>query len=45
MEPIKFDDLELDAAILRAVKEMGFEEATAIQSQGIPVALAGQDVI
>lgn len=45
MEPIKFDDLELDAAILRAVKEMGFEEATAIQSQAIPVALAGQDVI
>ena len=45
METIKFDDLELDAAILRAVKEMGFEEATAIQSQAIPVALAGQDVI
>lgn len=45
MEPIRFDELELDAAILRAVKEMGFEEATAIQSQAIPVALSGQDVI
>ena len=45
MEPIKFDDLELDPAILKAVKEMGFEEATAIQSQAIPVALSGQDVI
>ena len=45
MEPVKFDELELDAAILRAVKEMGFEEATAIQSQAIPVALEGKDVI
>ena len=34
---MKFDELELVPAIMRGIKEMGFEEATPIQSQAIPV--------
>ncbi|NTV53561.1 MAG: DEAD/DEAH box helicase, partial [Candidatus Firestonebacteria bacterium] len=45
MNKISFDQLELSAPIAKAVKEMGFEEATPIQSQAIPFLLAGDDVI
>jgi len=45
METIRFEDLEISPQILRAVKDMGFEEATAIQGQAIPVQLKGGDVI
>ena len=45
MEKLKFDELELSEEILKAVKEMGFEEATPIQSQAIPFILQGKDVI
>ena len=34
MEPVRFEDLGVDERILRAVTEMGFEEATPIQAQG-----------
>lgn len=42
---MKFDELELFPAIMRGIKEMGFEEATPIQSQAIPVLMDGKDVI
>ena len=42
---MKFDELELLPAILRGIREMGFEEATPIQSKAIPVMMTGQDVI
>lgn len=42
---MKFEELELYPEILRAVTEMGFEEATPIQAQAIPVVMAGGDVI
>jgi len=45
METIKFDELGLTPQILRGIKEMGFEEATPIQAQAIPVVMSGQDVI
>jgi ATP-dependent RNA helicase DeaD len=45
MNTIKFDELNLDPRILRAVADMGFEEASPIQSQAIPVELQGGDVI
>lgn len=45
METTKFDELGISQPILRAIKEMGFEEATPIQSQAIPVVLSGQDII
>lgn len=45
METIKFEELNLDARILRAVEEMGFEEASPIQARAIPVVMTGKDVI
>lgn len=45
METVRFDELNLYPQILRAIAEMGFEEATPIQSQAIPVVMSGVDVI
>ncbi|MFP3156137.1 DEAD/DEAH box helicase [Lachnospiraceae bacterium ZAX-1] len=45
MEAVNFDQLDLLPQILRGVKEMGFEEATPIQSQAIPIVMEGSDVI
>lgn len=45
MDTIRFDELNLSPQILRAVTEMGFEEASPIQSKAIPVELTGRDVI
>ena len=42
---LRFFELDLKDEILRAILDMGFEEATPIQEQAIPVALTGQDVI
>ena len=45
METLRFDELELSPQILRGIKDMGFEEASPIQAQAIPVVLSGRDVI
>ena len=45
MEHLKFEELPISKATLRAVLEMGFEEATPIQSEAIPLILNGSDVI
>ncbi|MDJ1472792.1 DEAD/DEAH box helicase [Xanthocytophaga flava] len=45
MQKIKFSELPLSEEIQRAVTDMGFEEASPIQSEAIPVALEGRDVI
>ena len=45
METVRFDELDLYPQVLRAIAEMGFEEATPIQSQAIPVVMSGVDVI
>ncbi len=45
MEKLKFEDLQLDERILRAVADMGFEETSPIQGQAIPLALEGKDII
>ena len=42
---MKFNELGLDSALLESIEKMGFEEATPIQSQTIPKALVGLDVI
>ena len=34
---MKFEELNLDERILRAVEDMGFEEASPIQASAIPV--------
>ena len=35
MESVRFEDLQLDDRILRAVADMGFEEASPIQAKSI----------
>lgn len=45
METIRFDQLQLDERILRAVTDMGFEAASPIQAQAIPVQTEGRDVV
>jgi ATP-dependent RNA helicase DeaD len=41
----KFEDLGLSQATLKAVLNMGFEEATPIQAETIPMGLANKDLI
>jgi ATP-dependent RNA helicase DeaD len=43
--PSAFGELGLSEPVLRAVGELGYETATPIQSQTIPLLLAGHDVI
>lgn len=45
MENLKFEEMNLSDDIVRAVKDMGFEEATPIQSQAISVIMDGRDII
>lgn len=45
MEAVRFEELDLMPQIQRAVKEMGFEEASAIQAKAIPVVMSGKDMI
>jgi ATP-dependent RNA helicase DeaD len=45
MKNLIFAELNLSPEIQKAVTEMGFEEATPIQSQAIPHVMAGKDVI
>lgn len=42
---MKFKELGLDHDLLKAITRAGFEEATPIQAETIPLALAGKDVI
>lgn len=42
---VKFTELNLTPSIVRAVQDMGFEEATPIQEQAIPLAMEGKDLI
>ncbi len=42
---MNFEELNIDARILKAVSDMGFEEASPIQVQAIPALMAGSDVI
>lgn len=45
METVKFEEMQLDDRILRAVTDMGFEEATPIQAKAIPIQMEGLDII
>ncbi|MFK4344017.1 MULTISPECIES: DEAD/DEAH box helicase [unclassified Paenibacillus] len=40
-----FAEFNLEPKVLEAITELGFEEATPIQSQSIPLALQGRDMI
>ena len=45
MNQTNFKQLGLPANILRALEEMGFENATEIQAQSIPLIQMGYDVV
>ena len=42
---LKFDDLQLDPAILRALQSAGYDSPTPVQAQAVPAALAGRDLM
>ena len=42
---MNFEELNLAAAIVQAVREQGYETPTPIQAQAIPAVLAGQDLL
>ncbi|HHV28175.1 DEAD/DEAH box helicase [Acetivibrio mesophilus] len=45
MEKIKFSQMPISGEILRAVEDMGYEEATSIQTKSIPIIISGRDMI
>jgi len=45
MEINKFEQMEIKDEIKKAIKKMGYEEATPIQAKAIPTVLAGKDFI
>ena len=42
---IRFEEMELNSKILRAIGDMGFEEPSPIQAQAIPIQREGLDMI
>ena len=42
---MKFDEFGLDEGILEALSYMGFESATPIQEQALPIIMGGKDLI
>ncbi len=44
-ENMRYEDAGIDARILRAVRELGFEHMTPIQEQTIPLFMTGRDII
>lgn len=45
METIKFNELNISQELERGIEDMGFEEATPIQTKSIPHIMEGKDVI
>lgn len=45
MQKLKFNELNLSKEVQKAIDDMGFEEASPIQSAAIPFLLEGRDVI
>jgi len=45
MQTTDFSAMQLSDEMMRAISDIGFEEATGIQAQSIPLILAGRDVI
>jgi ATP-dependent RNA helicase RhlE len=43
--PVLFNELGLSAELLRAIEEQGYQTATPIQQQAIPLILEGRDVL
>ncbi len=45
MEEVRFEELNLYPEIMRAIEDMGFEEASPIQAKAIPAMCSGRDII
>ena len=45
MQKKQFTELGLSPELLKAIAKVGYEEASPIQSQAIPVLLGGADVV
>jgi ATP-dependent RNA helicase RhlE len=45
MVDVTFDELELSAQMLRAIKDAGYTKPTPIQAQAIPLGLKGRDIM
>lgn len=45
MQTVRFEELNISEPILRAIVEMGFEEASPIQANAIPHILEGKDIV
>ncbi|HBG49117.1 MAG TPA: RNA helicase [Cyanobacteria bacterium UBA9971] len=45
MSKLRFEELNLSQEVLNAVKDMGFEEASPIQAEAIPLIMDGKDII
>jgi ATP-dependent RNA helicase DeaD len=45
LNTLKFDELNLTKELTKAIADLGFEEATPIQSQSIPLLIEGKDLI
>ncbi len=45
MTKLQFEELDISKELLKAVKDMGFEEASPIQSAAIPLLLENKDII
>ena len=44
-EPVPYSDFALSEPVAKAIAEMGFETATAIQAKAIPILLEGRDML
>ncbi len=44
-EPVNFADMPFTGPVARAIAEMGFDSATAIQAKAIPILLEGRDML
>ena len=42
---MRFQDLKIDEAILKAIREVGYDTPTPIQEKAIPVVLSGRDLL
>ncbi len=45
MKKLKFEELGLSKEVLKAIAELGFEEASPIQAEAIPLMLEGRDIV
>ena len=45
MKPTLFSDLDLSPELEKAIKKLGFEQASPIQASAIPILMQGKDVV